>query len=400
MEQMQPTETQIAQPPIAPSHSCTCSHLLAPFKNGYLSGESPWNTPSPDTSPPIHFAGLPPTSYLYVVYPPTFDDPKCPPKYRRGDTVWVQLRSDKETGHAVALEDEAPDGRVLVRFRCCGVSHRVRRDRLTYVMTNVPRDDFIPGLKARAKRELEEPPEANQEVHVERPAGDGTGTGAAVGELGELLDDTTTVHPYGIPNPRPPTVLITASTTHYRHLARSHTHPYSLTLEIGASYGLCTDVLVQHSYYDASRVLGVDTSVELVDEARRRYPGARFERVDVLSEKGWARVVRLVEELAAKGAGAEGKPPPPLTVFVDVGGSRPMLDVAPLVARVQRNLGPALVVVKCEELAAEAEKRVDLGARSWAEGEYAKRAWWKEGWVVGGGEWFERLSVGDLGQLK
>eukprot|EP00879_Flechtneria_rotunda_P026508 GHRR01028266.1.p1 GENE.GHRR01028266.1~~GHRR01028266.1.p1 ORF type:complete len:434 (+),score=133.59 GHRR01028266.1:775-2076(+) len=51
-------------------------------------------------------------------------------------------------------------------------------------------------------------------------------------------------------------------------------------LELGCSYGVCTSMLAEH----CQRVIGIDNSAEVVQEARRRYPRLQFHLIDVLSE--------------------------------------------------------------------------------------------------------------------
>jgi Methyltransferase domain len=112
-----------------------------------------------------------------------------------------------------------------------------------------------------------------------------------------------------------PLLLITAHTLDYRRLARSMVRSSDSVLELGCSYGCATSTLAQH----AAAVLGVDNSQEVVDEARRRYPGLRFEVADVLTDAD--AVLRLAREAAHATAGCTGAVPCSCTSRLGAGSS-------------------------------------------------------------------------------
>ncbi len=64
------------------------------------------------------------------------------------------------------------------------------------------------------------------------------------------------------------------------------TYPRDHVIEIGSSYGKCTEIIHQHT---KGRVIGIDVSVESVAASRIEYPAIRFERFDALE------VIRLVD---------------------------------------------------------------------------------------------------------
>ncbi|KAJ3182187.1 hypothetical protein HDU85_003229 [Gaertneriomyces sp. JEL0708] len=128
------------------------------------------------------------------------------------------------------------------------------------------------------------------------------------------------------------TVLICGDTTNYRRLARSQVRSHHRVVEIGSSYGVCTDILAQHS--SPELVLGIEISLGLVKEARKRYPHLSFECLDALHHR--ERVAFLAKDADI--------------VFMDVGGNRCLDIVIQVLDFVVTCIKPRLVVVKSEEL--------------------------------------------------
>lgn len=141
-----------------------------------------------------------------------------------------------------------------------------------------------------------------------------------------------------------------------------------VALEIGSSYGVCTQQL-SDALGCPSRVVGVDTSKDLVEAASARYPTLRFERADALATPH--AVVDIVKDLLGRratanrgqqhtditGNTASETPPktPPaadLVVFVDIGGNRELEALVVLLPWVASALpvAPRLIVVKSEAL--------------------------------------------------
>ncbi|KAK9707725.1 hypothetical protein K7432_010021 [Basidiobolus ranarum] len=129
------------------------------------------------------------------------------------------------------------------------------------------------------------------------------------------------------------TIILCPHTNEYRRLARSQVTQTDNVLEIGSSYGICTDILSQH----CGLVIGLETSPTLIIESRRRFPHCTFEGLDVLHNPG--RVQTLISERKINIA------------FVDIGGNR---DAESVVKVIQFLLGTTprveSIVVKSEAL--------------------------------------------------
>ena len=74
-------------------------------------------------------------------------------------------------------------------------------------------------------------------------------------------------------------VVVCKTTDEYRRLARSQLTDEDHVLEIGSSYGRCTEIIYLHT---GGRVVGIDVSSESVESSRKDYPSIRFERLDAL----------------------------------------------------------------------------------------------------------------------
>ena len=163
--------------------------------------------------------------------------------------------------------------------------------------------------------------------------------------------------------------IVCSQTSTFRLLARRCVHAHrDAVLEIGSSYGVCTHVLAQ-ALGDARRVVGVDTSKELVAAATARYPDLRFERADALATPHViTAIVRQLLARAPTAAAADVTTPaavPQLVVFVDIGGNRELEALVALLPWVQAALKPRLVVCKSETLfdaGTEAEGQLDWPA--------------------------------------
>ncbi|KAJ3146933.1 hypothetical protein HDU89_005963 [Geranomyces variabilis] len=254
-------------------------------------------------------------SLEFRVFPPS-----QPHVFSPGDPVFVKLRSQKSTGHAVIVGPAlSPDG--------------------------VP---------------------ANEEELV-GPATMSGGMRASEEELPRITvqyktDGTTArVNPTRlVPVFASPAVLICRTTTAYRMAARAQVFATDNVVEIGSSYGVCTDILSQH----AKSVFGIEVSPMLVKEARRRQPTLRFELLNVLENP--QRAMELMKGTTK--------------VFIDIGGNRTLGDVVRIIALLTEGLDLKLVCVKSEELADEADAhfaKQDDGADS--------------GLIADGPEWFSRL---------
>ena len=110
-------------------------------------------------------------------------------------------------------------------------------------------------------------------------------------------------------------------------------------VDIGSSYGVCTEVLAKHC---KGNVLGIEVSADLVHEARRRYPHIEFVQMDA-----------LLEQTRLKQACSDSN-----KLFLDLGGDRPMEAIVTLLPFLQKEVRPALIVIKNRELARFAAKHM------------------------------------------
>ncbi|KAI9089603.1 hypothetical protein DFS34DRAFT_597987 [Phlyctochytrium arcticum] len=187
--------------------------------------------------------------------------------YGIGDKVFVKLRSDKDTGRATVTGPAGSDGRIPIQYECS--------QSLTF--------------NANPKRI----------VHI-------------------------------IPSGVDTTIIICATTTEYRLLARSQVQKEDRVADIGSSYGMSTDILSQHS----NDVIGLEISKTLVVEARKRFPKIHFEQIDILENEDRAQTV----------LGGRNK------MFVDVGGDRAWESLVPIVEFLCAKMKPELIVIKNEQL--------------------------------------------------
>ena len=251
--------------------------------------------PEPSTSSSGYFP-----AYSYRLYPPSLGgsksdgQPPPPDRFSPGETVFVQLRSQRETGRAEVLEASPPsgsgsgsgrggggDGRYLLRYLDGSGTHRVRPGRISRVF-----------------------------------GGPGSG----------------------------PTVLVAATTDHFRRLARSQLSPEDGVLDVGCNVGDGTAVMAQHAS-GSGRVAGVDIGGAVIEAARAKHgpAGIRFEVLDALSPLHRNRLRALAREVRCT------------AVFLDVGGNRELPVLAALVPALLGLIGPRLMVVKSEALRAHAD---------------------------------------------
>eukprot|EP00928_Gymnodinium_smaydae_P037863 TRINITY_DN26230_c0_g1_i1.p1 TRINITY_DN26230_c0_g1~~TRINITY_DN26230_c0_g1_i1.p1 ORF type:complete len:470 (+),score=94.73 TRINITY_DN26230_c0_g1_i1:88-1497(+) len=120
-------------------------------------------------------------------------------------------------------------------------------------------------------------------------------------------------------------VRIVSNTVLYQHLAKTHVFDHDRAVEIGSSYGHCTGAF-------CCPALGVDVSMETVEQARQAYPRCRFVCADIFGS-----------DLSFLDLDAT-------TLFVDIGGNRNYKPVMKVLA-ICLPLMPALrlVVIKSIE---------------------------------------------------
>ena len=99
-------------------------------------------------------------------------------------------------------------------------------------------------------------------------------------------------------------------------------------LEVGCGNGVTTSLLSQ----SATRAIGVDMSVALIEEAKARFPSLEWHAMD-------ARIAGPLAKLAHFNA-----------IFIDLNGSREMETLLPMIDAYEAVLRPALIVVKSNKL--------------------------------------------------
>ncbi len=164
-----------------------------------------------------------------------------PPKigtwtFEVGETVFVSLRSDKDTGRARILN--------LPSFLSSSQSPEESRSDLN-------ESGNISRYIDRYKVEFEN---GDGNCHV-RPA-----------RIHKVIAAENAI-------------IICEDTDEYRRLARSQLTSNDYVLEIGSSYGKCTEMIHRHT---KGRVIGIDVSQDTIDASRRSYPDIRFEKFDAI----------------------------------------------------------------------------------------------------------------------
>lgn len=214
--------------------------------------------------------------------------------YKEGQKVYVDLKSNKLIGCAVAIEDQR-DGRVLVRYV------------------------------------------------------DGHEKSANVARMSHVLSS--------------PRGIIVPDTIWFRRLAKTQVRGGAKVLEIGCSFGFCSPILGQRAMSKPDQpsssnsaenspqgngstskgaYLGIDISREAIARCQKDHPYLHFEVADVLSDAVWND-----EKLDLASFD---------TVFLDIGGNREAAPVAEVMKVCHERLPKlGLFVIKCEELANEAE---------------------------------------------
>jgi len=161
--------------------------------------------------------------------------------------------------------------------------------------------------------------------------------------------------------PSTKTGFIVYSTRMFRDLART-VQPNSIVIEIGSSYGVATEILSRRTKH----LIGIETSKECVEESRKRYPTIRFEHFDIMGSPRIA--IELLNELRESFERDDEVDGPPLMVlFVDIGGNRETEALQKVLAFVEKELSPQVIVCKSQELAknsgnAKSNEKVDIQA--------------------------------------
>ncbi len=121
--------------------------------------------------------------------------------------------------------------------------------------------------------------------------------------------------------------VVTYDTTSFRRLTNL-LRPRDIVVEIGCSYGKSTSLI--SSIVGTDRILGLDTSKEVIAQASRVYPAISFALCDVVATPFIAHelIGKFVQDLIAADASTAAVAPAPapapaqVVVFMDVGGNR------------------------------------------------------------------------------
>lgn len=141
------------------------------------------------------------------------------------------------------------------------------------------------------------------------------------------------------PSPAGSILYVCSETEDFRRVAR-HAHDVegALTLEVGASYGVCSLILARR----ARRVVGVDSAEEPLTAARQRcsaLPHCAFHRIDSRDEEALRTLLLQCKADA-----------PRRCLFLDIGGDSLLRHCAPLLTFCMRHLEPSMCCVKSRAL--------------------------------------------------
>lgn len=134
---------------------------------------------------------------------------------------------------------------------------------------------------------------------------------------------------------------IVSHTRMFRSAAMEHLTRDHVVIEIGSSYGIATHLMSKR----AKMVVGVETSKECVDKARRDFghiSNLRFELMDILLQPQQA--VEIVKRSLTN------NPADDLIVFLDIGGDRDVTSLLSTISFVETSLTPRIIVVKSLKL--------------------------------------------------
>jgi len=140
---------------------------------------------------------------------------------------------------------------------------------------------------------------------------------------------------------RKPEIIVVSVVEDFRELVNQKVAADDCVLEIGCSAGKTTARLAKA----CARVVAVDISDEMIDQTRAEAVGC--DNVEVV--KGDARDITALESLL----------PDPDVIFLDIGGTALLDNVASLLRQCLRAFRPRLIVVRSHELAEVADLITD-----------------------------------------
>ncbi len=130
-----------------------------------------------------------------------------------------------------------------------------------------------------------------------------------------------------------PRVLVASETRDFRQMVRDHLTPNDVFLEIGCSFGACTQLLGELGIGGVA----LDHAADVVAQAR----AAVADYANITVEQADARDMAQVQALC----------PNPSVILLDLGGSEPLDKVTSVLRLALKTFHPRLMIVKSEELA-------------------------------------------------
>mmetsp|Transcript_14917 Transcript_14917/g.27589 ORF Transcript_14917/g.27589 Transcript_14917/m.27589 type:complete len:354 (+) Transcript_14917:194-1255(+) len=159
------------------------------------------------------------------------------------------------------------------------------------------------------------------------------------------------------PTQEEPLGAVVYDTDTFRMLAKA-VQPSDVCIEIGCSYGKCTEVLVAKTK-KPERVLAVDIADNCVNRVKKIDPKIRVLKCNVMCAfkdlfESYKAMLKDLEETN-----------PPLVIMCDIGGNREIESLVTLLPFLLRELKPRMILVKSEQLFEHATKLGGLNNEDW-----------------------------------
>jgi len=140
------------------------------------------------------------------------------------------------------------------------------------------------------------------------------------------------------------TGFVVRETVPFRRLARFVNPTCDIVVEVGCSTGKTTTI-IERIFKIPKRILAVDVSKKVIKKCVQDLSSnIRFVDMDVLQE--WPHFVLLVENLR-QNSGLENSE---LVIFIDIGGDREMAPIVAMIALLDKELHPKMILIKNRDL--------------------------------------------------
>ena len=130
-----------------------------------------------------------------------------------------------------------------------------------------------------------------------------------------------------------PRILVASETPHFHQFVRQHITLDDFVLEIGCSFGACTQILVEIG----CRGVAVDNSGDAVTKTRALMADSK----QIIVEQADARDMGMIYSLC----------PEPSAILFDVGGNEPLDKISSLTRLLLKTFRPRVLIIKSMELA-------------------------------------------------